>query len=71
MALEVEIVGITNFHKYPERFTPCRLFILLHVQVNVLKVGVELSHSVIINVDFMLALMIVYFIESSFSSGMI
>lgn len=42
MALEMEIVGALNFHKFRERFHVCRLIILLHVQVNVLKAGVAL-----------------------------
>lgn len=69
MALEMEIVGVLNFHKCPERFTVCRPFILLDVQVNVFAVRIDLQCSVIINVDFMPAFMIVYFILSIFNSG--
>lgn len=69
MALEVEIGGALNFHKFPEGFTVCRLFILLHVQVNVLKVRVDLWCNVTGNIEFMPALMIVHCIVSSFNSG--
>lgn len=42
MALEMETLGVLNFHKFPERFTVCRPFILLDVQVNVFAVRVDL-----------------------------
>lgn len=42
MALEMEIVGVTHFHRFPERSTVCRPFILHDVQVNVFTVRVDL-----------------------------
>lgn len=42
MALEMETLGVLNFHKFPERFTGYRPFILLDVLVNVFTVRVDL-----------------------------
>lgn len=42
MALEMETVGVLNFHKFPERFTVCRPFVLLDAEVNVFTLRVDL-----------------------------